>query len=325
MTPVIVIPVYNEADAIAQVVAGVRRHAPVIVVDDGSSDASAAEATGAGADVVRHPRRRGKAAALRTGFAAARSRGASAVVTLDGDGQHAPDDVPLLLRAARETPDQLVVGNRLAEGRRFPRSRLNAMEVAAFFVEWVSALGMRDTQSGFRAYPLMLVDDVGASRGGFVFETEVLVAAARRGWRAREVIVSSIPSARRRSRFRPVRDGVAIGAYLAGQVLVRWGREMRPGAAGFGARPCWADGDSPERRRRVRAAALATMATPILLVAALVQPGLDRLGMDVVTPLVKRLFACDRLMGGKDSSAGRASVSLPGAAASLAPSRATRP
>ena len=101
-------------------VAGARRHAPVIVVDDGSSDGSAAEATRAGADVVRHPERRGKAAALRTGFEAARARGASAVVTLDGDGQHAPDDVPLLLRAVRETPDRLVVGNRLADTRALP-------------------------------------------------------------------------------------------------------------------------------------------------------------------------------------------------------------
>jgi len=325
MTPVVVIPVYNEAEAIARVVAEARRHAPVIVVDDGSSDGSAARAARAGADVVRHPRRRGKAAALRTGFAAARSRGASAVVTLDGDGQHAPGDLPLLLGAARETPDQLVVGNRLAEEERFPRSRLNAMEVAGFFVEWVSALGVRDTQSGFRAYPLMLVDDVGAAREGFVFETEVLVAAARRGWRVREVTVSSIPSARRRSRFRPVRDGVSIGAYLAGQVLIRWGREMGTRASGFADPPFAAGADGAERRRRARAAALATMATPMLLVAAVMQPGLGQLGIDIVTPLVQRLFALERLVGSKNASAGRPSLSLPGTAASLAPSRVTRP
>ena len=165
------------------------------------------------------------------------------MVTLDGDGQHAPDDVPVLLRAARETPERLVVGNRLAERARFPRARLNAMEVAAFFVEWVGALGMRDTQSGFRAYPVALLDDVGGCREGFVFETEVLIAAARRGWRVREVIVSSIPSARRRSRFRPVRDGMAIGTYLAGQALLRWGREIK--AAGERGPGCpGRDGDS---------------------------------------------------------------------------------
>ena len=133
---------------------------PVIVVDDGSSDGSAGEAARAGAEWSAIPARRGKAAALRTGFEAARARGAAAVVTLDGDGQHAPDDVPAVLRAVRETPDRLVIGNRSPRRARFPRGRLNAMEVAAFFVEWVSALGVRDTQSGFRVYPVALLDDV---------------------------------------------------------------------------------------------------------------------------------------------------------------------
>jgi hypothetical protein len=151
------------------------------------------------------------------------------------------------------------------------------MEVAAFFVEWVSALGMRDTQSGFRAYPVALLDDVGGCREGFVLETEVLIAAARRGWRVREVDVSSIPSARRRSRFRPVRDGVAIGAYLTGQALIQWGREIKASAArrvGGHPRP---GRHSPERRRRARAA-LATVATPVLLGAAVMQAGLGLRG-----------------------------------------------
>jgi hypothetical protein len=302
MKAVIVIPAYNEADAIALVVSGARRYAPVIVVDDGSTDDSAGEAARAGADVIRHARRRGKAAALRTGFAAARARGAAFVVTLDGDGQHEPDDVPALLGAVRETPDQLVVGNRLTATEGFARSRLNAMEVAAFFVEWVTALGVRDTQSGVRAYPVALLDVVGGCRKGFVFETEVLIAAARRGWNVREVAVSSVPAARRESRFRPVRDGVAIGVYLAGQALVRWGREIREAGRGRPVRPAGGPQrgvgrGNDEADRRARAAAIATMATPILLGAALMQAGLGRLGFDLVTPLVQRFYTRDRLAG----------------------------
>jgi Glycosyl transferase family 2 len=309
MTPVIVIPVHNEAETIARVVAGARRHAPVIVVDDGSSDDSATHAHQVGALVVRHAARRGKAAALRTGFSVARARGASAVVTLDGDGQHSPDDIPLLLRALGETPGRLVIGDRLADTAGFLRARLNAMKVAAFFVEWVSALGVRDTQSGFRAYPMALLDDVSTSRGGFVFETEMLIAAARRGWRVREVIVASIPSARRRSRFRPLRDGLAIGAYLAGQTLDQWSRVLRPhlsdrvhprspgdscpSSAVAPPRPS----DGGERARRTRAAAIATGAAPVLLMASGLQAALGRLGVDLVTPLVGRLYARERLMG----------------------------
>jgi glycosyltransferase involved in cell wall biosynthesis len=315
MTPVIVIPVHNEAATIADVVAGARRHAPVIVVDDGSSDDSAAEAIRAGADVIRHAGRRGKGAALRRGIAAARTRGATAVVTLDGDGQHAPGDVPLLLRALDETPDRLVIGDRLAHTAGFARARLNAMVVAAFFVEWVSALGVRDTQSGFRAYPMPLLDDVRTARGGFVFETEVLVRAAQRGWRAREVSVASIPSARRRSRFRPLRDGLAIGAFLTGQSLHQWGRVVRARVRA-GLRPP----RGRARPRRARAAAIASSATPLLLAAAALQVGLGRLGIDLVTPLVWRFYARERLTGATSAVADGGGESLAALEAPLATS-----
>ena len=152
----------------------------------------------------------------------------------------------------------------------------------------------------------------------------MLIAAARRGWRVREVVVSSIPSARRRSRFRPVRDGVAIGAYLTGtspdpvgpgdqgRAASRWG--LSPGP----------ERDGPARRRRARAAALATMATPVLLGVAVMQIGLGRVGFDLVTPLVQWLYACDRLTGSTAPTAGRAPAALADVEASFAPSRATR-
>src|SRR5919108_4433441 len=107
MKPIVIVPVYNEAPTIGTVVALAREHAPVVVVDDGSTDASAAIARVAGADVVGHRRRLGKGQALRTGIAAARARGATHVVTLDGDGQHDPDDVPALLAAV--APRTIVV------------------------------------------------------------------------------------------------------------------------------------------------------------------------------------------------------------------------
>ena len=137
----IVIPVLNEAATIEGLVARARTHGTVVVVDDGSSDASAAVAARAGAEVVRLPRQRGKGAALRRGFDAALARGAERVVTLDGDGQHDPDEIPRLLEASAEHPDALVIGGRLGRGpdgnpdepgyRVIPRERLDAMRVAA--------------------------------------------------------------------------------------------------------------------------------------------------------------------------------------------------
>jgi hypothetical protein len=132
--------------------------------------------------------------------------------------------------------------------------------------------------------------------------------------------VSSIPSARRRSRFRPVRDGVAIGAYLTGQALIRWGREItasaRPGEVP------WPGGDGPAPRRRTRAA-LATVTTPVLLGAAIMQAGLGWMGVDLVTPLVRRLYSCDRLT--HSATAGpRAPAPGPDVEASFAAPRASR-
>src|SRR5262244_4399004 len=153
MSVLIVVPVFDEAGTVGAVVAAARAYGPVLVVDDGSRDGSAEIARRAGAEVIRHPRRRGKGEAILTGIAAARERGASAVVTLDGDGQHSPSDLEVLLDAARGRRRTIVVGGRLDRGEALPADRLNAIRVAGFFVNWACGLKLYGTQSGFRVYP----------------------------------------------------------------------------------------------------------------------------------------------------------------------------
>jgi hypothetical protein len=227
---VIVIPVLDEAGSIGDVVAQARRHAPVIVVDDGSRDDSASLARAAGATVVAHPRRAGKGAALASGIEAAREGRADIVVTLDGDGQHAPADVPSLLDASRRAPGTIVIGSRAHAMQTMPRERAHALRMAGFFVSWATGATTLDTQSGFRVYPLASYDALRPRRGGFVWETEILVRAAVRGVEVIEVPVRVIPRATRRSRFRPLGDGAAIAAYLAGPVVARWGVELAAAA-----------------------------------------------------------------------------------------------
>jgi hypothetical protein len=329
MTVVMVIPVFDEATTIGRVVEGARIHGPVLVVDDGSRDDSGAVAARAGAEVLRHPRRLGKAQALLTGIAAARRRGAALVVTLDGDGQHDPAAIPALLAAARQAERAVIVGNRLDGSG--PATRRNAIRVASFFASWTSGRPVRDSQSGFRVYPLALFDEVRTRRGGFVFETEILLAAAASGWSVEEVGVPALPRVGQRSRFRPLRDGVAIGGFLAARVLGRWAREARTltgellavfepdrlatrhaailhSAAPYTDSPArWsaAFGAAAARRAGLRlgviwrdarargttAAALATLAAPVTLPLVLLQAiAADRLP-DVVTPLVDAVYA----------------------------------
>jgi hypothetical protein len=355
----IVIPVFNEAGAIGGVVAAVSSHGPVLVVDDGSSDGSGDIAARAGAEVVRHPERKGKAQALRTGIRAARARGATVVVTVDGDGQHDPRDVAVLLRAADEAPDRIIAGGRLGDGQRLPRARLNALRVAGFFVEWATGLRLRDTQCGLRAYPVDLFDEVELRREGFVLETEVLVAASRQGRGVREVAVRAIPYAGRQSRFRPLRDGVAIGAYLAGCAMARWGVElaaaaravgealhrdrrrarhaaMWDAAMGHAAAPGpWSAAlgaaalDRLARRcetwwrhprwRRAVVAAAGSAAAPLLLLVVVAQALLGRRAPDLVSPFVSRVYSVDRLIAAGESVDELAQPSAPALGNGLAP------
>ncbi len=334
----IVIPVFNEAATVGEVVREARRHGPVLVVDDGSGDDSARVAVAAGAEVIGHARRLGKGQALRTGLTAAGQRGASHVVTLDGDGQHAPGDVPRLLTAARQTPGAIIVGSRVGldgEAPQVPAERLNAIHVAGFFVTWASGLSLRDTQSGFRVYPLSVLEGLSLRRGGFVLETEVLVEAGARGWPVLEVPITVIPRAARRSRFRPVVDVLSIGAYLAGQVIWRWASEARAAArevcgpfsrdrrrarhaamleagaargdsfAGWGlaisAVALHRAGEQVlywwrhPRPRRAAACAGATLALPVLLALTVAQTIAGRLMPDLTTRLVRHVFSQARL------------------------------
>jgi len=220
----VVIPAYNEAATIRGVAERALDQIPsVIVVDDGSSDGTAAALDGLPVTLVRNPRNLGKAASLWRGMALALAEEASAVVTLDGDGQHRPEDIPRLLAAHRRDPDALIVGARLHDGRRMPAERYYANRVANFWIGWAAGQRVEDSQSGFRVYPASLLCALPARLGraaSFVFESEVLIEAGRRGVRLAWVPVPAVyePGARR-SHFRPVADVALITRMVAWKLV----------------------------------------------------------------------------------------------------------
>ena len=257
----IVIPAWNEDRMIGEVVRGAARHGDVLVVDDGSTDGTDRTAVGAGADVIRLERRAGKAGALRRGIAEALARGAQRVLTMDGDGQHDPSDIPRLLECAAAAPDALVIGGRLGDvggpvAGPLPPGRVAAVRVAGFFINWLTGVAVADTQSGFRVYPAKLVEELTPRREGFVFESEMLIRAAQGGWRILEVPVTAIHFSDRKSRFRPLQDGGAVALYVAGHVVRHWAVEAGFVAAAL-ARPFTA------ARRRPRHRELAAFTAPL--------------------------------------------------------------
>jgi glycosyltransferase involved in cell wall biosynthesis len=232
---VAVVPVFNEAATVGGVVSALSGVCPVIVVDDGSTDGSGACAAMAGAvAVVRTPRRGGKGAALRAGFAEALRMRADAVVTLDGDGQHDPAELPRLLAAAGHAPEALVIGDRLggSPGDRIPPARLAAIRTADVFVRWLTGSPLRDSQCGYRVYPAAFLRAAPLRQEGFVLETEALVGAARRGHALVSVPVRAIYPRDRASRFRALADGVRIGWYLAREVVREASRRLAPDGRG---------------------------------------------------------------------------------------------
>lgn len=220
-----IVPVFNEAKTIADIVTRAAAHVDrVVAVDDGSTDGSAAALAGVAAETIRHPENRGKGAALLSGVARARALGAAFVVTLDADGQHPPEYIPALLRAADSRT--IVVGSRMGGAGSIPKARLRANRTASFFVSWAAGQWIDDTQCGFRVYPISLFDRVPLRprrRSGFVMESEVLIEACRAGFRVVSVPVPALYAdvLQRPSHFRPVYDIAAIVMMVTGKLVAR--------------------------------------------------------------------------------------------------------
>ncbi len=238
---VFVIPVYNHARNLGQVVSDARGSGvEIIVVDDGSTDGSGDVAGAAGATVLRHEHNQGKGAAILTGLRAAGAAGARFAITVDADGQHRPDDARRLLGAlwpsgATRPESALVVGVRanMAESAAPWSSRAGR----GFSGFWVWAAGgprLADSQSGFRVYPVAETLALPLVARRFELEVEVLVRARRAGLAVREAPVSVAydPPGGRVSHFRPWRDFGRNAATFTRLIAGRFVPRARSGRLG---------------------------------------------------------------------------------------------
>jgi glycosyltransferase involved in cell wall biosynthesis len=233
---VAVIPALNASATIGPVVGGALRHVRrVLVVDDGSSDDTGGRARQAGAEVIRHAENRGKGAALGTAFerllaerraGLARPGGAppeppvfQAVITLDADGQHDPDDIPVFLELARREHPALIVGSRDRDFARMwgPRRAMNRFSSAA--LRWFAGVDLPDSQSGFRLYDATFLERLRLQGRRYEAEMEALMRAAEWGLPIASVPIHlKVVDGRATSHYRPLRDTLRI----VGTVLRQW-------------------------------------------------------------------------------------------------------
>ena len=149
----VIVPAYNEAAAIHGVVTSLREAFPnVVVIDDGSLDETSAEASRAGAVVLRHVINRGQGAALQTGIDYAFRAGAEIIVTFDADGQHRTEDIGRLIEALRRDAADIAIGSRFLGMRsNVPKFRASLLRIAAFFMRLTSGVPLTDAHNGLRA------------------------------------------------------------------------------------------------------------------------------------------------------------------------------
>jgi glycosyltransferase involved in cell wall biosynthesis len=189
---VAIIPAHNEERFIGSVVLKASQYAAtVIVVDDGSDDATAEIAKAAGATVLRHPHNLGKGVALNTGFRAARNIGPAAVVILDADGQHAAQQIPQLAKPVLEGRADMVVGSRFMTGSgSVPPIRALGLRAVTVLSNLGSRLPLSDSQTGFRAFSPAAVDQITFTADGFSVESEMQFLARQLKLRTVEVPIS---------------------------------------------------------------------------------------------------------------------------------------
>ena len=209
MKTCIVIPTYNNSRTVAGVIeSALARCADVIVVVDGADDATrnAVLSFGDRIDTICYAPNRGKGYALRTALRRARERGFDYAVTMDSDGQHFADDIPLFLDAVSRRPGPLYVGTRPMDAENMPAGNTFANKFSNFWFTVQTGLRLSDTQTGFRAYPLATCADPLTNR--YEAELEMLV---RNAWRGLEIVPLEVrvfyaPAGERVSHFRKGRD-----------------------------------------------------------------------------------------------------------------------
>jgi glycosyltransferase involved in cell wall biosynthesis len=220
------IPAYEAAPSVGEVVAGTLRLLPdVLVVDDGSKDGTAEAARRAGARVMSLPENQGKGRALATAFADLFGRGFDAVVTLDADGQHLPEELPKLLAAAADA--DLVLGVRDHLFAEMSGLRRAANRLSSSAISFAAGRQLTDVQTGFRFYRREMIAAIGFPEARFEAESAVVVRAARRGFRIAAVPVRlGFADGRTTSHYRPLVDSLRIGGAVLRARLqsLQWAR-----------------------------------------------------------------------------------------------------
>ena len=189
----VIIPTYNESQAIAELISRVSESGlEVIIVDDGSSDDTVKIAQASGAKVLVSARNMGKGASLIKGYNFALKEGFDAVISMDGDGQHSSGDLAAFIQKAQDSGAALIVGNRMGSAKGMPLLRLATNFLMSKIISFMVKQHIPDTQCGFRLAKKELLAKIDLSTSKYETESEILIKAAHLGFKIESIPVETI-------------------------------------------------------------------------------------------------------------------------------------
>jgi glycosyltransferase involved in cell wall biosynthesis len=220
MNTCVVIPTYNEATEIRNLIESIRQqNLEVIVVDDGSTDNTAYIAEKSDALVLRNNRNKGKGASLIRGFQYALSHGFDAIITMDGDGQHLPNDIPFFIRLAEYSASGIFIGNRMTKTRNMPLTRLLTNRIMSKFISYIIHQEIPDTQCGFRLIKKEVLRKLNLVTSKYETESEILIQSANLGFKIESIPIKTIYR-QEKSRINPFLDSLRFLKFIVRELWI---------------------------------------------------------------------------------------------------------
>jgi len=204
----VIIPAYNEAKTIGGLITEIKRLGhEALVVDDGSTDDTAVLAEEAGAVLIKQGSNLGKGICLKDGFEYAKQRGFEAVIAMDADGQHSPDDIPKFIEKSQGSQASMVIGNRMENTRNMPLLRVLTNRFMSWLLSKKCGQKVPDTQCGFRLIKKEVLEAVTITTSHFEIESEMILKAAKQGFKIESIAIKSVYG-REHSKINPFIDTI---------------------------------------------------------------------------------------------------------------------
>ncbi|MFH1441726.1 MAG: glycosyltransferase family 2 protein [Candidatus Omnitrophota bacterium] len=215
----VIIPAYNESKTIASLIQGIKQlNLDILIIDDGSIDNTAKIAQNNNAVVLVNPENKGKGISLCAGFNYALSKGFDAVISMDADGQHDPNDISYFTRLAKYSTSSIFIGNRMSKPKNMPKIRFITNKFMSWLISLIAKQNIPDSQCGFRLIKKEVLEKIKFDTAKFETESELLIKASRLGFKIESIPVNTIYRGEK-SKINPILDTIRFIKFISKNIF----------------------------------------------------------------------------------------------------------